>query len=407
MKISKREQVLLSILIVLCLIFLYYKLILVKQNKRINVLMSKKTTCEEKVYKIKKKIARQPQIKSDIKKINSKIMEDVREIFPKIEQERIIIAINKLLNDSNLTGNVINFTEPKLTKLSAEDNKDSKKKKEDQVSNSNELTNLVQKYNDINKQENNEKNNKNITKKNKKIPNGEAEKMSINISFKGNHTALMNFIKSVESFQKKIVISNINVNTSNGSDLSGTLTLDIYGIPQFNVDEYIPYNFDVPHGKSDPFTGGIIAKANLNEIKKKEYDFLMSVRAETSDLPTVILGEARDNKEKTYVYGDKNDIEQVSMEVWKKSGEYYYRYKTSRDKYPMSYQSGFKFNPMGNEINIKVYSNPRKSSGDMAGVNFKINNKTSSNLNIVVENDDKVNPRVNIIKESGSINIDK
>ncbi|WP_035289725.1 hypothetical protein [Clostridium sp. KNHs214] len=405
MKISKREQLLLSVLVVLCLGLLYYKLILAKQNRQINDLMIKKANYEEKVSKIKNKIARQPKIKSDIKKVNSKIMEDVRMIFPEIEQERIIIAINKLLNDSNLTGNVINFTESKLVNLSGEDNKDNKKRKEDKALNSNELTGLVQKYNEINGEENNKVNNKKATIENKKGPSGQAEKMSININFKGNHPSLMNFIKSVEGFSKKIIISKIDINTSDGNNLSGILTLDIYGIPQFNVDEYIPYDFDVPHGKNDPFAGGVIAKDTVSEPKKEVYDFLMSVRAETSDLPTIILGEAKDKNEKTYVYGDKNDVEQVSMELWKKSGQYYYRYKTSRDKYPMSYEAGSKLKPQGNEISIKVYSNPRKSNGDMAGVNFKVNNKTNLNLNIVVENDDRVAPRVNIIKEGGNINI--
>ncbi|WP_138202762.1 hypothetical protein [Haloimpatiens lingqiaonensis] len=402
MKISKREQLLLSILVILLVAFAYYKLVLVKQNEKINSLVSQRNNCEEKMYKIKNKIATQPKIKSDIKKTNSKIMEDLRNIFPEIEQERIIIAINKLLSDSSLTGNVINFTEPKLTKLSGEDNEG---KKEDKVSTSDELSNLVEKYKDINDEENKKVENKNIVRENKKIPNGEAQKMSINISFKGNHPALINFIKSVEGFNKKIVISKININTSDGNNLSGTLTLDIYGIPQFNKEEYVPYDFDVPHGKNDPFAGGIIAKDTVSEPKKETYDFLMSVRAETSDLPTVILGEAKDQNEKTYVYGDKNDVEQVSMELWEKAGQYYYRYKTSRDKYPMNYEAGSKLEPQGNEINIKVYSNPRKSNGDMAGVNFKINNKTNLNLNIVVENDDKVAPRVNVIKEGGNINI--
>lgn len=134
----------------------------------------------------------------------------------------------------------------------------------------------------------------------------------------------------------------------------------------------------------------------------------MSVRSMNSDLPTIMLGKANDNSKNTYVYADSNSKENVEIVITKENNNYYYKYKTSRGSFPIQYNgNGVKFQPLNEYISLKIYSNKRLNNDDNAGANIKIINKTDKIINVEIESDDTLNPRINISGEGSSINVKK
>ncbi|MFD3156357.1 hypothetical protein ACFIJ5_05780 [Haloimpatiens sp. FM7330] len=408
MKVTKREKILLIILAVLLVGFVYYKLIIKKQNENIKNLTSKKNEYEQKVESVKNKIASKNRKSLEIKILNSKILDKYDRFFPKLEQERIIVILNEMLENSKLEGNVLSFSENVLEKANIKTK--SKKSRETHMGK------LVEEYNSLeNKTKNNNENigsNKNTIKNNSKDSsiNSAVSKMQCTLSFKGTYEEIFDFINKIENFNKEIIINNISIASSEENFLSGSILLDFYSIPKFKNEDYYKYDFASPKGKYNPFKismsnnkSKVDDSASKTEKNKIEYDFLMNVKPLSSDLPTIMIGKAKDIERNTYIFSDKNDIENVAMYFIRKNNKYFYKYKTSKQKYPMNFKE-VEFKPNGEKINVKIYSTSRNSEIDKAGVNLKIYNKTDLDTDVYIKGDDKNRPRVNVIKE-GVVNI--
>jgi type IV pilus assembly protein PilO len=173
------------------------------------------------------------------------------------------------------------------------------------------------------------------------------------------------------------------------------------------------WNYSDSYGKTNPFDGGSAVSfsstiENSSVVKKDPYDFVMSVRSISSDLPTVMLGRANDSARDTYVYADSNSIENVEIYLTKKDDKYYYKYKASKGTYPIQFNGeGIEFKPGSGSIGFKIFSNRRTTDSDKAGANIKIVNNTDKVVNVSVENDDNTSPRVNIAGEGSSVDVKK
>ncbi|MPM98769.1 hypothetical protein SDC9_145959 [bioreactor metagenome] len=134
----------------------------------------------------------------------------------------------------------------------------------------------------------------------------------------------------------------------------------------------------------------------------------MSVKPQNSDFPTIILGRANDKDRKSYVYADSNKIENIEVTLEKENDKYYYRYKTSRDSFPINYKAEkAEFSPDTQHIYFNILSSLRLSPEDNSGANIKLVNKTDKKVVVVVEGDDGTSPRVKIEGEGGNIEIKK
>ena len=104
MKISKSEKILMIILLTLLIVGGYYKFVNIKENKKIEALRVEKKTYNDKLQDIKLKIALSNKREKDIKILNSKIQDNTSNIYPAIQQERLIIELDDLLKKSNVEG---------------------------------------------------------------------------------------------------------------------------------------------------------------------------------------------------------------------------------------------------------------------------------------------------------------
>jgi type IV pilus assembly protein PilO len=416
MKVTKREKILLIVLSVILLGFLYNKFVLIKQREKMSTLQTQKDDYAKKVSEIQAKIDSKDKKQAEIKVLNSKIIDKTSKLFPSIEQEIIIVMLDKMFENSKLQGDVVSFSEITDEKLTSE--------KKNVAILDNELNKLVKQYNNtgsdekaIEKQtdnkgtENSTKENttkENTTKENKDAGIATASKMQVTVSFKGNYLQFLGFIKEVEAFKKKIIISKINLVASEENEISGNLILDFYAIPKFNKEEYFPWKFDMPSGKENPFEGAVTS-VNVTAKKKVEVknDFVMSAKPITSDLPTIRIGKAGDNSISSYIYADNRGMEEVEFHFSKKNDKYYYKYKTSIESWPKDFNNVNEFVLASENITLEIFSQKRGIDTDLSSANVKIFNDTDRTVVVYVQNDDAVKPRVNVLKEKGNILVNR
>ncbi|MCY6355049.1 hypothetical protein [Clostridium sp. ZS2-4] len=435
MKTSKREKILLSIFLIVMLLAGYYKFIFSVRMDKITELKDKRDKYSVEIDKLKNNVIYEKQLNKEIKIVNSQIYGNIIELFPSIKQEKIIVILNDMIEKSGVQCDSFSISKPEFQKLNEEQKTESKQpsmlegivkeyKKIDGESN-NKVENNSKANADKDNKENktsSEKDNKgDVNKDNDKKNKIEAENMTIGINVKGTFDNVMKFIDEITNYDKRIIIKNISV-TADESNLAGNLTLEFFGVPKFSLQgdsEYLKWDFKNQYGKINPFfdnstvksqgtVANSTAKSEVTVETKRSYDFSMNVVAISSDLPTVILGKIKDSTKKSYVISDNPGIENVEIYVTESNGKYYYKYKNGKEAYPKDLSgSGVQFTPMEDTINISVFSCSRNSNQDLAGANVKIYNNTDKELIVDIKYDDKNKPRVNVIKESGKVTVNR
>lgn len=403
MKISKREKILIGILSLILLTGGYYKFVFLHQRELLNKLLEEKTQCSEKIKSIENHSTLIKQREFDIKVLNSKILDKTSLLFPKLEEEKIIVELDTLLNKSNIKAHSLSFTgiEVKGIEVKEEQKKDTK----------NPLQDLVDEYNGVKVSNSKEKSNSaNDTKNNDE---SQAENMAVSINFRGSYEEVLKFMKSLEGYGRKIVLDNLKLSQDTAMGVSGSTTLQFYAVPKLGDEDknFLKWNFKNSYGKDNPFDGAAVSLVNTGTIeeigkdKEIKFDFLMSARPISSDLPTIMIGKANDSSKSTYVYADNSAVENVEIYFTKKDDAYYYKYRTSKTHYPLNYDEEVEFTPNDKAINLKIFSNKRLNNNDLSGANIKIYNKTDKEVNLLVQDDDNVKPRVVISSEGGNVNV--
>lgn len=401
MKLSNREKILLISLCVLILIIGYYQFALSPQLKRVEKLRLEAENYKSRIDKVKRDISPESKIHKDYKIMNSKIILASKDLFPELIQEKYITILDKMLKDTEVNAASITFTNEELATIDDYISED--------TDNNYLLNQFVDEYhgehNKKNPKEDNQKKSEDITEKNKV----QVEKMSAAISFKGNYDNIIKLIKGIEDFDKKILIKSISLNQDEEGLMIGNIGLDFYAVPKiYNKDEnYLNWNIQNTYGRKNPFkpfTGYTASNNKSKRYYRRNYDFFMTVKPITSDLPTVIIGKAKDTSMKTYVFADNPQFENVEFQILGQNGKYYYKYKTQSESYPQNY-SGEKieFKPKGKNVEFYVTTYKRNGKDDKSGVNLTLKNKSDLKLNIRIDYEDKNKPRVKIVRKTGDI----
>lgn len=400
MKLNKREKILVSLLAVILIIGVYYKFVFTVQREKLATLTKQKAEYDKKLSDINRQISLKKQIETDIKVLNSKISDQTIRLFPAIKEEQLIVYMDGLLAKSNIICNAIAFSDIQVKGVDGNRSQGSGGKKVP-------LQDLVDEYKGTPKS--NQNANKNDNKQSEP-----AESSTIGISFKGTYASVIEFIKSIEGYDKKIVIPNIQL-SQDATGVTGATTLEFYAVPKISDEDkdFFKWEFNNVYGKVNPFDGAVAGTGISstieemgNSVKEPIYDFVMSVRSASSDLPSVMLGRAKDSTKSTYVYADNPQVENVELYLTEKDNKYYCKYKTSRDKYPAQYDGdGVELNIKESNINFKIYSNKRSGPTDLSGANIKIYNKTDKTVKVSIERDDDVRPRAIVSGEGGSVEI--
>ncbi|MBU3196312.1 hypothetical protein [Clostridium algidicarnis] len=407
MKISNREKILLGVLLCLIILFSYQKFIYSNQRAKIETLKAEKNDYLDKVNKLDILVENMPKKEADTKILNAKIQDKSLKLYPKIIQEKIIIELDTLMNDSKIIGS-INFSE--ITNQPIEMKVDEKEKEKI----SSDMSNLSDEYNTLEGIKKEEKK-EDVKSESKKLSTEPIEELKVTLSFSGKYEEVMSFIKSLEAYSKKVAVTTINLSQSNIENINGTASLEFFAIPKLGLEdaEYLRWDLNNEYGKTNIFDSSLnvdLAKTveDINIGKEESFDFVASLKPINSDLPTMMFGKSKDSDRKTYVYADNHEEENLEIYLTKSGDKYYYKYKTSKNSYPSDFNGeGIEFNPSLGNINIKIFSSKRTGESDLSGANIKIFNKSGLNVLVNIEGEDSLRPRVKVSSEGGNVDIKK
>lgn len=413
MKVSKKEKYLLGVLGAVLTSVLYYQFVYTPQVEKVKELKGLKVEKQEEYDTIMDTIRTLEQRRGEIKVLNQQIIDRSSPFYPKIIQENLILEIDKLLAESQLKA-TFSFSGITVSNV------------EIAIPGSNielqtSFDDIVRDYNsNFGKEGSNENNTSSssssmLTENNEVEVNGQAttEQIKVSLNFSGSYTQLKDFVRLVNNNERKIVITNISL-SGKGTDeeVTGSMNLEFYAIPKLgDIDnEYYMWLLNNTYGKNYPFSLAEASGTTIEQLGNSDnpYDFVMLVKPVSSDLPTVMLGQANDGDNLSYVYGDSKGIEEVEIVLTEENGKYYYKYRTTTSNHPISYNgNGIEFKPLGDEIVLNIMSSKRLGEDDLSGVSINFINNTNKEVNIVIENEDDNDPRVAVASEGNNVKVTK
>ena len=426
MKISNREKVMLCILGSIVLGISYYNFIYKSLSQKVAVAENKKNEIENKYNTTITTIQNIDNRKSDLKILKSQILNCSEGFYPTISEEHIILELNQLLTESGLKGGIkfepiVSQAVEKSEKENVNIPESSVQKYVDQYSqldpnsgiSSNIKTSEQEKKNNGADASNKVGTNSNINQNGKESSNDKSSNsiqyLKCSITFQGTYENLNTFLKSIRESKRKIMVNSLSASQDSTNGISGTVKLEIYSVPKIDgeLEEYLKWNSDGSYNGTATFSSNFVSDIEDNEDEK--VDFVLSLKAMNSDLPSVIIGKAKDSTRTTYVYADSNETENVELILTQDGDKYYYKYKTSKGSYPKDFNGkGVEFIPaLSTSINIDVFSENRTDSDDESGVKLKITNNTDMLVNVNISGDDSTNPRITVDGDSGSISVNQ
>jgi len=258
MKLSQREKILLSVLGVFVIAWLYYNFAFTPQYAALEETRGKLEELQKKVEDIE--IYNDPNgaMQQKYKSSEESIAEATEKYFPEILQERQIRIVDQMLTSAALKGNVLAFSEiaPALVleRPGERQPKDALPDGKTFV-----LQELADKMNPDPEEAK-------AAEVKEFSGSGIVEKQETLVEFSGTYPQIINFIKAVETYPKKIMISNINISRENmagsteaplvAGELSGTINIQFYGIPKMHPQQDEAYTtwdiYDV-YGRANPY----------------------------------------------------------------------------------------------------------------------------------------------------------
>ncbi|MDY4604890.1 hypothetical protein [Clostridium tertium] len=424
MNISKREKYLIGILLTVLICFVYYQFIYTKQVGKLATKRAEKNQVEQRYNDVMDNISKLDSKEENLKILKLTVLDKSKSLYPTIMQEKIIIELDKLLNDSGLKGNIafspvevasvekmvspeIQKAESSLKAIVDEYSGDATKDETSNIESNNENNTSTESNGGQASQDSQE-----VASEQNGVT---SEQLKVAINFSGSYESLKKFISSVQNYERKIVITNITISSKSQEELTGVMNLEFHAVPKLSDEdmEYLIWTLNNVYGKDILFSSGAASGAYASTIeeqnnKKDINDFVMMLRSSLSELPTVTIGRAKDESRESYIYSDNDKVEEVEMSFGEANGKTYYKYKTAGSYYPKDNSSeGKEFTSKSEDIVLEIMSEKRGESSDNSGIKLKVVNNTSKKVEIIVKDDDTSNPRVSVTSEGNTVNVTK
>lgn len=409
MKISQREKYLLMVVGCVLVAVLYYQFVLTPQKEKIATLEGQLMEVQTRHDQVMSNIATLPQRQEKIKGLTASISERTSTYYPTLIQEKIILELDEIIEETGITATV-SFSAigaQNVQGLSAGD----------YVKPQSSLEPLVDELNGLqssNQEDSSTENNQDSTSNSVGTSSASAEVLTVSMTFNGSYETVKTFIDTIQNWRYNLVITNLSLSPQSETDVAGSFNLEFYGVPKLQKQDqaYLEWTLSNTYGKDMPFSTGVASGAYNTMIEEllssgvKVYDFMMVVRSSTSDLPAVTIGKALDDTRESYLFADQNEVESVVMTLTQQNGVYYYRYETSEGTYPQATET-VEFTPTNGTINVQVISEPRQAASDLSGVSLKVINNTDLVVDVEVQDDDQITPRVSVTSEGFTVNVTK
>lgn len=201
-KLSKREWNLLILLGFTIILFVFYRFIIPYQQMKIKSLESQKQIYQEKIEGMSMLVKREDDINIEIASLGYEKIILSNGLFFNVEQSEILNIVNELLENENIEIQDIVFNLPSEENIG-------------------ELT---------------------------------VNRLVVNIPYKGNYAGVLEVIKSISSYPKKILIDDLTLDRADDGSLHGTITLSFYSLNKEGQASGNVASVDVINiHKDDPF----------------------------------------------------------------------------------------------------------------------------------------------------------
>lgn len=229
---------------------------------------------------------------------------------------------------------------------------------------------------------------------------------SMTLSYECKYDDLKVVLKYLEDYGKKATVSNISFAYNNSTDMvNGTMNLSLYSITGSDrPGESVNIN-DVAVGTDNIFSSDTFISSGVGDSYRdkiiNDYDLYLIMNQVGSDMSNMAMGTANDPANESVVLSDQNGVEEITIKITGRAGEYRVSYKIGSNLYPADkYEDGAVF-VCGDSLDMVMISKPRMHKDDNTYANLTIINETDMTLNIAIVNDDEENPRINIGQPSG------
>ena len=210
-------------------------------------------------------------------------------------------------------------------------------------------------------------------------------KISFSLSGEADKDSMKKFLTSLANIDSKFTMASIDVNKS----------VDKYKI-DLEIVFYCYKNISELNRSNNLGTVSRIEtyKEEDKKVVLRNSDFFGSVRNVASDISAVRFGRNDSNNTAKLVAKDRNQIENVNIELTKEGKKYYFRYYMDDEMYPRN-NTKEEFKPKGKDILIDILSSERTKASDLVGVNLIITNTTDKKVDVKVFEDE--DSRVKVI----------
>jgi type IV pilus assembly protein PilO len=388
MRLSDKDKKLLIFLLLIGILAFIYFFIYSPFANKLALLKQEVKKLQTDMGQLQAKAVKKDQLSSEIKFIRYELEKINNILPPNILQERVILILKDLENITGIKLNNLAFTA--AVPLNAE---------------------IPEKKQENDKQQNlqNQMTTQHTNQGGNKTPDNTGIKMQVKANYTATYAQIKSFLEQVMNFTNKIVITDISFSSEKGNYLTGSVTLNFYGIKD-STQKIPEWNLDLEKGKDNifqPFEGYIVPQAGIPvftsnsaaDAQKKSYsvkpfDFYIVLNPITDDAPTVILGKHKKIGSEIYADGNKNS--NVEIHINEQDGKFYYSYKTEYGRYPSDNKNEEEFIPVYHDhIVLNIISRKRLNEKDNAGADIKIYNNTSKKI-IVRINKEEWKSRANI-----------
>lgn len=228
MKLTKRELFLVQFLGIVAIISLTYYFIIMPQIDKLKNVSEQLVTKDLEVAMVKGEIASLSEYDTRIAEVNDIIKANAEEFFPEILQKKLIVILDQLLKDTEISAEAIGFSQ--VTQRSAENAMATTT-----LTGSGETALLVD------------------------LP--VVESMSITMPLNGSYEQVIDLIKRVEDMERVIVINSLQLSQAEDAGISGGINFDFYSLskPGLNTrdEDYLSWEYSDSYGVDNPFNTAI------------------------------------------------------------------------------------------------------------------------------------------------------
>ena len=243
MKLSKREVISISILALILISICIHKLIIQPQEEQFRFLKNQRDTKKSQLLRLKKDVSSESKLYAETLKLKEQIYSKSENLFTSITQEDIILLIDEFSVSTKLKIPSINFPETRIESILQ------KSDKEDE-------------------------------KKNDKEEDLDLKVYSADLKYKGYYYSLLDFLKKISSYDKKIIIKDLNIYKDDDGYIKGNIILDFYTIGDIVAMKESIYTWE---SNTESVVGDPFLEFNDYLIYKqsKEVDFKEITESET------------------------------------------------------------------------------------------------------------------------------